>query len=473
MKPETSRKLFSLRFTLFALTIVALPLLGISCKFVPKKTQEAVKPIALKYWRVFDDEDSMAPIVANYRTAHPNITIEYRKLRPEEYERELIQAFAEDRGPDIFSVHAGSIRRFQPLLVPLPPQLTVGHIEIRGTLKKEAVPVVETKPSLTLRQLQTNFVDVVRSDVVIPVKSDDPAQGTVERIFGLPLAVDSLALFYNRDLLNKAGIAEPPKTWSDFQQAVKRLTKLDAQGNITQAGAALGTGANVERAADLVALLMMQNGTQMTDESGNATFNLIPAALRGRPAPPGEEAVVFYTDFANPTKEVYTWNAGMPNSMEAFVTGRSAFFFGYSYHLPTIRARAPKLDLGIAKVPQIEGNPEINYANYWVEAVAKKTTHPNEAWDFIQFATSAQQAPNYLSIAKHPTALRAAIGSQLEDLDLGIFASQVLTTKSWYRGKDAVSADKALSDMVDAVVRGDSTVRDAINVAIGKVNQTR
>ncbi|MEK7516112.1 MAG: hypothetical protein AAB562_00785, partial [Patescibacteria group bacterium] len=147
-----------------AVTILAtLPLLGISCKFVPQKAQEAVKPITLKYWRVFDDADTLAPVIANYRVAHPNISIEYRKLRSEEYERELIQAFAEDRGPDILSIHASSIRRFQPLLAPLPPQLTVGRIEIRGTLKKEAVPVVETKPSLTLRQLQTNFVDVVHS----------------------------------------------------------------------------------------------------------------------------------------------------------------------------------------------------------------------------------------------------------------------------------------------------------------------
>ena len=280
-------------------------------------------------------------------------------------------------------------------------------------------------------------------------------------------------MFYNRDLLNKAGIAEPPKTWGEFQQAAKRLTKLDAQGNVIQAGAAMGTGANVERAADLVALLMMQNGTQMTDESGAATFNLIPAALRGRPTPPGEEAIVFYTDFANPTKEVYTWNAGMPNSMEAFVTGRSAFFFGYSYHIPTLRARAPKLDLAIAKIPQIEGNPETNYANYWVETVSKKSAHLNEAWDFIQFATSREQVPNYLNVAKRPTALRALIGSQLEDLDLGIFASQVLTAKSWYRGKDPATAEKAIADMIDAVVRGDTTVREAINMAIGKVNQTR
>jgi multiple sugar transport system substrate-binding protein len=453
MTREIKHKLTTNYRLLATAALLALPLLGVQCRLFPQKAQEAVRPITLKYWRVFDDADTLAPTIANYRTAHPNITVEYRKLRSEEYERELIQAFAEDRGPDILSIHASSIRRFQPLLTPLPPQLTVGRIEIRGTLKKEAVPVVETKPSLTLRQLQTNFVDVVHSDIVIPVKSDDPAQGTVERIYGLPLAVDTLAMFYNRDLLDKAGIAEPPKTWGEFQQAAKRLTKLDAQGNVIQAGAALGTGANVERAADLVALLMMQNGTQMTDENGFATFNLIPATLRGRPAPPGEEAVVFYTDFANPTKEVYTWNLNMPNSMETFVTGRSAFFFGYSYHIPTIRTRAPKLDLGIAKVPQIEGNPETNYANYWVESVSKKSAHPHEAWDFIQFATTAQQAPNYLAAAKHPTALRALIGSQLEDLDLGIFASQVLTAKSWYRGKDPVVAEKALGDLVDAAVK--------------------
>ncbi len=55
------------------------------------------------------------------------------------------------------------------------------------------------------------------------------------RLYGIPTAVRTLALFYNKDLFRQAGIAGPPKTWSEFLEAAKRLTVK--QGNrFTQIG---------------------------------------------------------------------------------------------------------------------------------------------------------------------------------------------------------------------------------------------
>ncbi len=441
---------------------------GIGCKGEPAAVQEAKKPFTLKYWRVFDDSDAFEKIISAYRALHPNISIEYRKLRFDEYEQELLEAFAEDRGPDIFAIHNTWVKEYEPRITSLPSQITMPFTETRGTIKKEQVTVLRTTPSLTLRALKNNFVDMVAKDVVLATRDE---KGTTERIYALPLAMDTLALFYNKDLLARVGIAEPPVTWAQFQDAVKRLTKLDSQGNVLQSGAAIGTSKNVERAFDVLSLLMMQNGTQMADESGFAAFNTLPRELEGRTTPPGEEALVFYTDFANPLKEVYTWNDKFANSLDAFAQGKTAFFFGYSFHTPTIRARSPKLNFAIAKAPQIEGNREINYANYWVEAVAKKSQHQNEAWDFIQFAAAQKQVGNYLEAAKKPAALRALISGQLEDEDLGSFASQVLTADSWYRGKDAGAAERFFGEMIDDVLRG-AAPREALNLAAQKVNQT-
>ena len=452
--------------------LVLLTFTGGACRLISPEVQRAAKPITLKYWRVFDDSDTFDDIIAAYRALHPNIQIEYRKLRPEEYERELLNAFAEDRGPDIFSVHNTWTRGYQSKLLPLPAQTTVPTREIQGTIKKEAVTVLRTKPSITLRQLRNDYIDAVYADVVIPTPDEKKPEEVTDRVYGLPLSVDSLVLYFNRDLLNAAKIATPPRTWSEFQQTVKRLTRLDNRGNIIQAGAALGSGRNVERAFDILSLLMMQNGAKMTDESGFAAFQTLPRELAGRPAPPGEEALIFYTDFANPGKEVYTWNTLMASSFESFVNGKAAMFLGYSYHLPLIRARAPKLNLGISGAPQIEGNPEINYANFWVEGVSRKTKNPNEAWDFVQFAASPEQVKKYLTKSRRPTALRALITSELDDEDLGVFANQTLTAQSWYRGKDAASAERAFVDMIESVVSGALPAREAIRFTAEKVNQT-
>lgn len=348
----------------------------------------------------------------------------------------------------------------------MPKSITLPYQVTTGTIKKETVIEMRTVPSISLRAIKTDFVDQVAKDVIL--QDGQPAE---ERVFALPLYFDTLALFYNRDILNSSGLPEAPRTWTEFQQAVKKITKIDKQGNILQAGAALGTAYNVERAPDILSLLMMQNGTAMTDDAGNPTFANIPPGAT-MPNPPGEDALGFYTDFASPYKEVYTWNSTMPDSLEAFTTGFSAFFFGYSYHIPQIKNLAPKLNFAVAKAPQIEGGQEVNFVNYWVETVSKKTENPNEAWDFLQFLTKAENAQKYLAKTKKPTALRSLIASQAEDIDLSIFVSQILTAKSWYRGYDAPAAEKIFEDMIEQTVVGAQTPKEAISWAQGRVQQT-
>ncbi|MFZ4190949.1 ABC transporter substrate-binding protein [Streptomyces pseudogriseolus] len=41
----------------------------------------------------------------------------------------------------------------------------------------------------------------------------------------LPLLGDAYGLYYNKDAFEKAGVTEPPKTWSEFAEVAKKLTK--------------------------------------------------------------------------------------------------------------------------------------------------------------------------------------------------------------------------------------------------------
>jgi ABC-type glycerol-3-phosphate transport system substrate-binding protein len=446
-----------------------LTLSGALCKTVSKDITEATKPVQLVYWRVFDDSDAFTDLIAEYNKIHPNVNITYRKLRYEEFEPMLINALAEDRGPDIFSIHNTWMAGYQPKLLSLPDNISLPYRTVQGAIKKEVVWEMQTKKSISLRDLKTQFIDQVTNDAVLKETTD---KGATDKIFGLPLSVDTLVLFYNKELLNAAGIPEPAKDWQTLQEHVKKLTKQNTTGDIITAGIAMGASANVDRSTDILSVLMMQNGTKMAADNGAATFNIIPPGLEGRATPPGIEALTFYTDFASPQKEVYSWNESMPNSIDAFVQGKAAYMLNYAYNLPTIRARAPKLNFGVAKLPQIAGSAEVNFANYWMEAVSKKTTHPNEAWDFIQFITGAQNVEKYLNKTKKPTALRSLIQKQSEDIDLYPFVSQLLTAKSWYKGKNAPAAETAIQQMITDVIKGTYTIPEAINLAVQKVNQT-
>jgi len=183
--------------------------------------------------------------------------------------------------------------------------------------------------------------------------------------------------------------------------------------------------------------------------------------------------LLFYSDFTNPAKEVYSWNNNLTNSLDLFTQGKLAIMFGYSYHLPQILSQAPKLNFSIAKLPQIEGNSqEINFANYWTEAVSSKSKYTDEAWDFIQFAARAEQVKSYLTKAKKPTALRSLINEQIDDMDIGVFAEQVLTAKSWYKGKDANAAEEIMKEMIDSMVAGQDKIETIIKLGASRIEQT-
>lgn len=442
--------------------IAALPAVGLGCR-----SNVVAEPITLEYWRVFDNSDALDEVILAYRASHPHVTINVKKFRFEEYEQEIVEALAEDRGPDIFSIHNTWIGKYEPKIEPLPPTVTTIERTVSPGFGSDPVNEQITKKSLTTSDISRGFIDVVAKDVIRPNDKGET------RIWGLPLGVDTLVMFYNRDILNRAGIATAPDNWNDFLAAVSKITRLDSAGNIIVGGAALGTADNIIRFSDIMSVLMMQNGAIMTNAANQATFHLIPNTFTSRSFVPGIEALRFYTDFAQPTKNAYSWNNDMPDSLEAFMQERVAFFFGYSYHIPLLRAQAPGLRWEVAPIPQADAqNNEVNFANYWVETVSKKSEHVDEAWNFIQFASSSRQVPKYLSKTGKPTALRSLIDEQREDPALSPFAGQLLTAQSWYRGSDVATAEAALSDMVNALLIGELEVNKIVNDTVKKINET-
>lgn len=429
---------------------------------VDRDAARRMRPITLNYWRVFDGQDDFKEIIDAYNARHPNIKINYRRFRYDEYEMAILHALAEDRGPDILSIHNTWVRKYQSKLAEMPERTIMAQLVDVGTLKSEIIPQTITNVSPSIQQIRNAFVDVVASDVILENK-----------VYALPLSVDTLAMYYNRDLLNQARITEPQKFWNrTFQENVRDLTRQDINLDIVQSGIALGGHDNIERATDILSILMMQNGATMMS-GGSVTFQRIPAHLADSGYNPGLNALRFYIDFASPNKEVYAWNDTLPNSVEMFSQGNLAIMFGYSYHLPIIKSLAPRLNFSIAKLPQIEGAPEVNFANYWVEAVSAKSEYINEAWDFIKFATSEQRVVSYLDKTNKPPALRSLIDSQIEkNEEIAVFIDQLFTAKSWYKGKNPEAAEAAMLRVIREALNDEENLMNILNAGASRVNQT-
>lgn len=457
-----NKKKKNLTIFLIAIFCLSLVTMGSSCKApTPEDFVKEMGMVSLTYWTTWEESVYLAPIIAAYSDMHPNVEISILRLRPEEYEDKLLYNFALDSGPDIFSIHNTWVKKYDSFIIPMLPKTNLPYVEVSGpSWHVERKIINKDSALLSVSQMRQKFVDQVARDAIIS-----------EQIYGVPFFVDTPVLFYNINLLNNANIAEPPKNWDDFQNNVKELTKFDTEGNIAVAGTALGTSNNVERFSDILATLMMQNGTTMMN-GGTVTFNQLPAGSE-RTTLPSKEAIEFYTSFADPIKDVYSWNEDKINSYREFVDGNLAFFFGYSYHLRNLNRESKKVNFSYTGFPQITNTQRpINYANYWLETVSKKSKHPDYAWDFLNFATNEAVVPTFLNTAKKPTALRPLIEGQKQDPVLEPFASQLLTAHSWYQGARSKEAETALADMIDAINKEEATIDEALVFAAQKVQLT-
>lgn len=436
----------------------------------------AFAPISLEYWTVFNSPEDYDDVIAEYRALHPNISIEVQKFRFDEYEELLVNALAEDRGPDIYSLHNTWLPQYRTKLLPLPPTTTLAFQFTQGSISKETITELRSTRSLNSADIQRLFVEQAFQDVVLPelvFNEEGEPQFVEDAIYALPLAYDTMVLYYNRDLLDNAGIPEPATFWHEFQEDVQLLSRFDSQGRILSAGAGIGTAENVPRSTDILSLLMMQNGAEMINEDGEVVFDEFPSVLAGeRSSIPGEQALRFYTSFANENNRNFTWNNQQPDALEGFIEGRVAYFFGYQYHQEQIEGLAPKLNYGVTSFPQIQGNEEVYFSNYWVEGVSKKTRNPDAAWDFLQFLTSQDQASQFLESSGKLTARRDLLEQQVLDPNREVFVNQILRSKSWYTGNDPAAMEEIMRTLINDVLNGAGEVIDLLELAADRVQQT-
>ncbi|MFC1700703.1 extracellular solute-binding protein [Patescibacteria group bacterium] len=389
----------------------------------------------LEIWGVFEDSDVFEPLIEDFKKIYPNVKISYFKKDIKNYENDLIETIAEGGGPDIFKIHHTWLPQYKDKILPASVDL------------------------ISFEDVKNDYVDVVVNDFV--------DEGLV---YALPLSVDTLALYYNKDIFKEKGIENPPATWDEFLEDVEKISVKNKNGEVSLAGAAIGADNNVNRSTDILCLLMIQSGAWMTNENNTLVIFDQPVISNGEKYYVGARSLLFYTDFTNTHKSVYTWNREMGYSIDVFSRGEAAMMFNYSYHIPTVRSKSPYLNFDIAPMPQIKTSEfDVNYANYWGMAVSRNTSNYEMSWKFIDWLAQKENSEKYLELAKQPTARKDLISWQENDPDLGVFAKQSLTAYSWYQ-VDNILIEQYLSDMIQLVINGQLKIDEALIQAADKIN---
>jgi ABC-type glycerol-3-phosphate transport system substrate-binding protein len=409
---------------------------GVGCKGLSETEQQAIRPVTLDYWTVYNDVGQLRALAAEYKKIRPYVTVRVRQIRFDEMEDRFVNALADDVAPDIFSIPVQEIGKYQPRLSSMPSSVKVARVYEKGTYQKETVVEQYSEAMPTIRNIEDNYVATVVDDVVIGNK-----------VYGLPLSLDTMVIYYNRELLDLSGIAEPPTTWIEFMDAVKQSTRIDADGNIIQSGVAMGTAENISNAPDILALLMMQNRLNVAHGGAVDFARGVDKLTNTHPA---VQSLRFYTDFANKEKEVYSWNNTLEDSLDSFVRGKSVFYFGFARDYSRIRSLARSMNVEILQVPQLNPTTPANVASYWVESVVAKSSYKDLAWDFVRFISTERSIRNYTRGAKLPSPLRVHVKLYEDDEFLGPFMSQVLYARTWYNGGDASVANRAMAGLIES-----------------------
>ena len=206
--------------------------------------------------------------------------------------------------------------------------------------------------------------------------------------YGMPWILDTKYLFYNKEILEKAGIKSPPKTWDELAEQAKiikdkGILATPISWSWSQAEAAI---------CDYTTLVSAYGGEFLKD---------------GKPAFQSGGGL----DALNYMVTSYSSGLTNPNSKEfleedvrkVFQNGEAAFALNWTYMYNM--ANDPKDSkvagkVGVVPAPGVAGKSEVSAVNGSMGlGITTASKHPEEAWKFITFMTSQETQNQYAKLS--------------------------------------------------------------------------
>jgi multiple sugar transport system substrate-binding protein len=439
---ETKNNFWSKNKKLIMILGGVLVLLIVLILFLRKPKEK--EQIVLNYWGLWESEEIMNGVIGDYEAKNPNIKINYKRNQLEDYRTRLASRLAKSSAEatdnvDIFRIHNTWVPMFRNYLEPVP------------TDKVSAIG------------LETDFFNIYSNDL----KENG-------KWLSVPLMYDGLALFYNKDLLEKAGI-EIPRIWWEFQEAAIQLTVKDQKKNIQIAGAGIGVvNSNVEHWSDILGLMTKQNGIDFI-KNINTDKNL-------------EDALKYYVSFTRSSQNV--WDTTLPNSTELFASGKLAFYFGDSWRVFDLANLNKDLNYGIVTIPQLPINGDItdknaeltniHWASYWTEGVNNKSKYKEEAWKFLEYLSSKEVLEKLYTAESQTRAFgeiyprRSMMNGLKDNSKVWPFVSVADNATSWYlasaTGDNGVNSEMQ-KYFTDAINNIDDSSLNTLKSGISQLQQ--
>jgi multiple sugar transport system substrate-binding protein len=290
-----------------------------------------------------ETEQVMRPVIVKmFKEKHPNIIVEEQPV-PGDYDTTVLAQIAAGNPPDIFV--SGDV-----FVAPF----------INDGVAADLTPFFESDPDLKETDFYPSVIDFFR--------------GPNGHVYMMPDTLDVQRVYYNKDLFDKAGVAQPSESWTieDFKSAAAAITSGEGPDKI------YGFYADPWWAVWLPYVWM--NGGDILSEDGTQCTLAEPAAV---------EALDWYGDFIrqgySPSPQELE-GLGM-GGWDLFINGKVGMYQTGGWDIPANEAEAT-FQWGMAPVPK--GKSEATFLHLTNYVMAANSKNKEAAWEFLKFLASPE-----------------------------------------------------------------------------------
>jgi putative chitobiose transport system substrate-binding protein len=277
-----------------------------------------------------------------------------------------------------------------------------------------------------------------------------------DKSFGIPWYLSTSITVYNKDLLQKAGVSQPPATYEALAQVARQVK--DKTGKY-----AFFTTVVPEDSAELLQS-MVQMGVTLLDDQGNAAFN----------TPEGKAAFQYWTDLYKQgllPKEVLT--QGHRRAIDLYQAGETALLTTGPQFLKTISTNAPAVAQVSAVAPQMTGQTGKKNVAVMNLVIPRNTDQPDAALKFalfvtnndnqLTFAKAANVLPSTVAALKDSYFTQIAADAPAIDVARSVSAKQMQDAEILLPAiKDIKELQKIVYDNLQAAMLGEKSVDQAV-----------
>jgi multiple sugar transport system substrate-binding protein len=345
-------------------------------------------------------EKEILTLIDKYEESHPNVKIERTYFPFADLKTKLLQGVAGDQLPDI-------------VLIDNPDHQAFAEAGVFADITEEVKEWGEA--------------DMYYEGPMASTMLDG-------KHYGIPHDSNALALFYNKDIFEEAGISEPPKTWEELKATAKKLTNSDRKGLAISA---------------------------VKSEEG--TFQFLPflwqsgADLDSFDSPEAISALQLIQDMVNEgsiSENVINWD--QQDVMVQFQTGKVAMMVNGPWQLPTLRKEV-KFNWDVALMPEGKQSASILGGENW--AITSTSEHKTQAWEFLKWSAQPEiqgpmhelggQLPNHSDVAEDPNY------EWNKDEQMQVFVQQIKTAKPRAYGTNYPEISTIVQEAIQRALTGE------------------